>query len=89
MPTRFIQITADGTAPDLLAICKRLINKGELTEYLEIAVKACPTILLLEDLVAIHGAEWGFDTRTIDMAAARSEQFDHVAGFRRYLRTGE
>jgi hypothetical protein len=87
-PTRFIQMTEDGSAPDLLAICTRLINKGELTEYLENAVKACPTILLLEDLVATYGAEWGFGAPTIEMAAARSEQFDRVAGFRRYVRAG-
>ncbi len=87
-PARFIQITADGTAPDWLAICRGLINKGELTEYLEKAVKACPKILLLEDLVAIYGAEWGFDAPTIEMAAARSEHFDSVAGFKRYGRTG-
>lgn len=88
-PSRFIQMTGDGTAPNLLAICTRLINKGELTEYLENAVKACPNILLLEDLVAIYGAEWGFDAPTIEMAAARSEQFDRVAGFRRYVRASE
>ena len=87
-PSRFIQMTEDGTAPTLLAICTRLINKGELTEYLENAVKACPKILLLEDLVAIYGAEWGFDLPTIEMAAARSEQFDRTAGFRRYVLSG-
>lgn len=83
-PSRFIQMTQDGTAPNLLSICTRLINKGELLEYLELAVKECPTLLLLEDVVAIHGAEWGFDERTIEMAAARSERFDRVAGSKRY-----
>lgn len=83
-PTRFIQMTQDSTAPNLLAICTRLINKGELLEYLESAVKACPKLLLLEDLVSKYGAEWGFDGRTIEMAAARSEQFDRVAGSKRY-----
>lgn len=83
-PTRFIQITQDGTAPSLLAICTRLINKGELLEYLENAVKACPTLLLLEDLVSAYGTKWGFDERTILMAAARSEQFDRIAGGKRY-----
>jgi hypothetical protein len=85
-PSRFIQMTEDGTAPNLLAICTRLINKGELTEYLESAVKACPKILLLEDLVAIYGTQGGFDAPTIEMAAARSERFDCVAGFKRYVR---
>lgn len=52
--------------------------------YLEAAVKECPKFLLLEDLVAVYGASWGFDDKTIEMAAARSEQFDRVAGFKRY-----
>ena len=84
VPTRFIQITEDGTAPNLLAICTRLINKGELLEYLESAVKACPKLLLLEDLVSKQGAEWGFDERTVEMAAARSKRFDEVARGKRY-----
>ena len=31
-PNRFIQATGDGTAPDLLAVCIGLINKGETLE---------------------------------------------------------
>jgi len=28
-PTRFIQVTQEGFAPNLLAVCSRVINKGE------------------------------------------------------------
>ena|SRR5947209_1308933 len=83
-PSRFIQVTQAGTAPNLLAVCRRLITKGELLEYLESAVKRCHTLLLLEDLVSLHGAEWGFDDATIEMASARSVRFDQIAGGKRY-----
>jgi hypothetical protein len=83
-PTRFISLTKNGDAPDLLGISKRLINKGELLEYLEEAVKACPKLLLLEDFVAIHGDKWGFDKPTVEMAIARSQYFDQIAGGKRF-----
>lgn len=83
-PTRFIQVTADGTAPDLIAICIRLINKGEILEHLDGALKRFPTLLTLEDLVSHYGSVWGFDEATIEMARARSEYFDQIARQTRY-----
>jgi hypothetical protein len=44
-PTRFTQTTMDGTAPDLLSVCIRLINKGETLEYLDVALRRFPTLL--------------------------------------------
>jgi hypothetical protein len=35
----------DGTAPDLLSVCIRLINKGETLEYLDVALRRFPTLL--------------------------------------------
>lgn len=84
IPTRFIQSTQDGTASDLLAICIKLINKGETLEYLDSALRRFPTLLTIEDLVCSHGAEWGFDDPTIEMARARSEYFDQIARGTRY-----
>jgi hypothetical protein len=79
-PTRFTQATMDGTAPDLLSICMRLINKGETLEYLDAALRRFPTLLALEDLVSRRGSEWGFDETTVDVARARSVYFDQITG---------
>src|ERR1035437_3932657 len=84
VPSRFIQATGDGTAPDLLAICRRLIIKGETLQDLDSALKRFSTLLTLEDLVSLRGAEWGFDNATIDIARDRSVYFDKVAGRPRY-----
>lgn len=45
-PNRFIGMTQDGTAPDLLAVCTRLINKDENLADIENALKSVPTLLL-------------------------------------------
>lgn len=83
-PSRFIQATEDGTAPDLLAVCIRLINKDETVEYLDIALRRFPTLLTLEDFVSRWGSAWGFDDRTVTIARSRSAYFDQVAGQTRY-----
>ena len=84
VPSPFIQATGDGAAPDLLAVCRRLINQGETLQYLDSALKQFSTLLTLEDLVSWRGAEWGFDNATIDIARDRSVYFDKVAGRPRY-----
>ncbi len=89
VPSRFIQATGDGNAPDLLAVCRRLISKGETLQYLDSALKRISTLLTLEDLVSWRGAEWGFDNATIDIARNRSVYFDQVAGRTRYRVSGE
>jgi hypothetical protein len=84
-PSRFIQATADGTAPDLLAVCVRLINKGETLEYLDSALRRFPMLLTLEDFVSRRGAEWGFNHATVETARARSVYFDQIVGGTRYM----
>ena len=83
-PTRFIQVTQEGSAPNLLAVCSRLINKGEILEWLERALESHPMLLTLEDFVCIRGSELGFDAATIQMACARVTHFDRIAGNTRY-----
>src|ERR1035437_1480460 len=89
VPSRFIQATGDGNAPDLLAVCRRLINAGETMQRLDSALKRISTLLTLEDLVSWRGAEWGFDDATIDIARDRSVYFDQVAGRSRYRVPGD
>jgi hypothetical protein len=83
-PNRFIHATSDGTAPDLLTVCVRLINRGETLEYLENALRRFPTLLTLEDFVLRRGQEWGFDDATIETARGRCVYFDQIAGSCRY-----
>jgi hypothetical protein len=89
VPSRFIQATGEGTAPDLLAVCRRLISRGETLQDLDSALKRISTLLTLEDLVSLRGAEWGFDDATIVIARARSVYFDQVAGRPRYRVSGD
>jgi hypothetical protein len=83
-PIRFIQATADGTAPNLFEVCMRLVAKGETLQYLETALRRFPTLLTLEDFISRHGSEWGFDSVTVETALARSTYFDQIAKQVRY-----
>src|SRR5438552_3693906 len=64
-PNRFVGATQDGFAPNLLAVCSNLINKGDTLEWLEKALQSHPTLLTLEDLVCSYGSSWDFDAATI------------------------
>lgn len=44
-PTRFVGITQDGTAPNLLAVCRKLIMSPETLEWLESGLDKFPQIL--------------------------------------------
>src|SRR5580692_1268937 len=76
---RFRNVTMDGASPDLFAVCRKLINKGELLALLEAEIAKRPTLLTLEDFVCRYGSEWGFDSATVAMADARRIRFDQVA----------
>jgi hypothetical protein len=84
LPNRFIQITQDGYAPDIFDICDRLITKGETLQWLESALTRFPTLLTLEDFVAVHGLDWGFSQYTVEVAKARVKYFDQISGGKRY-----
>jgi hypothetical protein len=83
-PTRFIQVTEDGYADDLLDRCAKLIEKGETLEYLASALQRYPTLLTLEDFVARFGAGWGLPDTTLEAAKARESYFDQLANGPRY-----
>jgi hypothetical protein len=83
-PTRFVGVTQDGTAPDLLGVCRKLILNPETLEWLESGLEKFPQILTLEDFVSRYGADWGFDQETIQMADSRVQRFDQIADFTRY-----
>lgn len=83
-PNRFISETQDGNAPNLLAVCSRLINSPETLEWLEKALHTHPTLLTLEDLVCPYGSSWAFDAATIQVACDRSTYFNQITGHTRY-----
>ena len=84
VPSRFIQITQNGDAPNILEVCRRLINKGELLETLEKDFAKYPGMVTIEDFVGRQGDEWGFDDATIRNARARSDYFDQLVGKQRF-----
>lgn len=88
VPSRFIQITANGDAPNLLELCRKLINQGKLLETLEKDFAKFPATTTIEDFVAQRGREWGFDGVTIANAKARSEYFDQLVKRKRYAPAG-
>ena len=82
--TRFVSATQDGNAPNLVDVCRNLINNREAVEYREKELKTFPYLLTIEDFVWRQGSLWGFDERTIEMARACAERYDQVAGYTRY-----
>lgn len=83
-PNRFIGITEGGSAENLLGVCIRLIDKGEILDYLAGALERHPTLLTLEDFVSRTGSTWGFSDSTVQNAQARVKLFDTLAGGARY-----
>jgi len=83
-PNRFTGATHGGFSLNLLAVCSRLINKGETLRWLEEALKRHPNLLTLEDLVCRYGSDWGFDAGTIQTACLRVSYFNQIAGHTRY-----
>jgi hypothetical protein len=65
-------------------VCTGLINSAEALEWVEEALQDFPMLMTLEDLVSCYGANWGFDTTTIEMATARVQHFNHLAHFTRF-----
>jgi hypothetical protein len=84
-PSRFAGVTQDGTAPNLVDVCSKLINDPATLEWLENELRKRPTLLTTEDFVCRHGANWGFNQATIKAACARVTYFDQVAGNKRYI----
>lgn len=83
-PTRFAGVTQDGTAPNLVDVCRKLINDPATLEWIEGELEKFPNLLTIEDFVCRQGASWGFDQATIEMACARAVRFDQVAARTRY-----
>lgn len=85
-PTRFIQATQSGEAANLLEVCQRLIDKAEILEWLEKALRKYPTLITIEDFIQSRGRDWGFNDVTVENAHARSQYFDQFVGGTRYAR---
>ena len=83
-PHRFAGVTQGGNAPNLIAVCRKLINDAETLAWLEKELSKIPTLLTIEDYVWRYGSQWGFDPATINMAHARAVRFDQVAAYTRY-----
>jgi hypothetical protein len=83
-PNRFVGVTQDGLAPNLLGVCSDLINSGETLEWLERALQDHPTLLTIEDFVCCYGSSWGFNAATVQAACDRAAYFNQLAGHTRY-----
>ena len=85
-PGRFIQVTREGHAENLVEVCNNLVQKGETFEALYPQIVNRPDTLTLEDLIVLspHGREWGLDESTVEIAAARVEAWDKEVGHRRW-----
>ena len=85
-PTRFTQMTEGGYADNLVAVCERLIQRGETYEAVSEQLDKHPDILTLEDLIfhSLHGRLWGLAESTLEMAKARVEAWDIEIGHQRW-----
>ena len=83
-PSRFVQITLAGTAPDLKRLCEKLILSGQALDHLDGAFEKHRSLLTLEDFVARYGRDWGYSDEVLDMARQRVIYFDQLAGGPRY-----
>ncbi len=73
-----------GYAPELVAVCERIITNPETLERLDGVVARFPNLLTLEDFVARQGRGWGISAKTVQEAKARVKHFDGIAGEVRY-----
>ena len=69
--TRFISVTQYGEAPNLVEVCRNLINDPATLEYRENELRKYPSLLTIEDFVCRNGSRWRFDDATVRMACAR------------------
>lgn len=83
-PTRFIQMTGNGQVPNLFEVIRSLIHSDKSRDALVDALDKYPTLLAIEDLVVVHGAEWGFEEETITRSQANAQLYDQIAGGQRY-----
>jgi hypothetical protein len=64
--TRFISMTQNGAAPNLVEVCTNLIMSSQALAYVENEIAgAVPFLLTIEDFVRYQGAAWGFTQQTI------------------------
>ena len=71
-PSRFIQLTENGEAEDLIIRCQNLVNDPATFDILFDGVAAHPAFLSLEDLIAHspHAEDWGLDDASVIEARA-------------------
>jgi len=86
--TRFISMTQNGAAPNLVEVCTNLIMSSQAVAYVENEIAGGVSFLLtIEDFVRHQGAAWGFTQQTIQRADANALFYDSASGLShpRYL----
>jgi len=80
-PTRFIQATQYGNAPNLVQVCTNLIQSPDAVAYVEKEITGgVPNLLTIEDFICLQGHTWGFSPTAIQTACAGAQHYDNVAG---------
>ena len=79
-PGRFIQLTENGEAEDLVSRCQNLVNDPATFDILFDGVAAHPAFLSLEDLIAHsnQAGDWGLDDASVIEARARAEALNSL-----------
>jgi hypothetical protein len=79
--TRFISLTQNGTAPNLVHVCTNIIMSAQAVAHVQNEIAGgVPFLLTIEDFVRYHGAAWGFSQLAIQRADANAIFYDSVSG---------
>lgn len=69
---------------DLLEACKKFIEDTSILSKVYDGLAKEPFALTIEDFVAAHGTNWGFNNYTIKLAKDRVKTYNDIAGQVRY-----
>lgn len=78
-PGRFIQVTEDGMASNIVEVCEHLLTNPETLEHIEPAVKTYPDLLTLEEEVVRDPEGFGLSEHARASARERLDWFRQIS----------